>query len=253
MIEMSTINKRKPSGIKIRGTNYKTRFRAVKEEDAAKKSDERSIFQHMFDYADGITKVYATTDDGQEYTFEVPTKRSGEIPSEVALMRLIHTSYDDDRKKPSSPWIDVKETSEQVIPHFFPNKEQKILQYLWWQNPDSMDINHIDTKDPIWLDAEKEEGQKRAAVAIIGTKEEREAVRKIIETNFTNKERAYMNGAVIDVKYREPKPGVAGFYHSDGNGKGNDYIAIWRKSLFKNPDVRGAERGQYHTRQHTHT
>ena len=244
--KMAAINKRKQSTVKKRGMTYKAKFRPVKDDEVSQiVSRNFSMQEPMFDFAEGITTVRFFTGSDEEHVYEIPTLKDGRIPSSVALMRLIDKQYSLANPQESKPWIDVKETSKHVAPLYPDTNQDRILQFTWWVNPSLMDIQHIDTKDPIWLDVEDAKNQKRAQVVIIGTKAERAAVRKIIEDNFTDKERAMMEGTIIDVKDNDPRKNVAAFYRGAGwvDGTNSDYIAIGSRHLFKTPDKEGPNAG----------
>ena len=166
-------------------------------------------------------------------------------------MRLLQNTYEEDYPglEPNTyPWRDIQKTSD-VVAEIEPKKGDNAnlaLQYEWFRNPSKLDLEDVDVENPPWMDtpkSKKDKKQKRALVAVLGGKEDRETVRKIIESNFNDKEREYMHGTVIDVTPFPPKRDVVGFYRANGNGYGNDYIAVWVNALYKDPDKAGPNAG----------
>ena len=100
-----------------------------------------------------------------------------------------------------------------------------------------MDLERVDTLDADWRPTKD---KSSAVILIQGTEDQRDAVIKIINRNFTNKERELMRGLSIEVSRGEnARRGAAGFYQYSGGRLGFDRIVVGRRWLTTSAESQG--------------
>ena len=177
---------------------------------------------------------------GNGTSFYIPVNKNGDIPQDVALARLMHMEEGDRRGRGRNVLVDVAVLANTVAKAKSVDDENRLRQYRWYLRPNESDFEKMDTPDAKWPPPEKLR-KGPMAVAILGTKDEREAILTILNRNFTDKERSQLKGLTIEVR-RSVGRGIAGFYQrGQGASQGWDRIVIEKNWLFHSPDQAGPD------------
>ncbi len=171
----------------------------------------------------------------------IPTDKSGRIPKDAAILRLMEVSEGDRKGRTRNVMVDIAVQAQNIAKAKPKTEAGRLEQYLWWMRPNESDIDKIDTPDADWT-LPKTAGRGRTAVVVIGTKKERDAVQKVINRSFTNHERRLMHGLVIRVQ-RSAGRGIAGYYRKAEGLANYDEIVIAKPYLFHDPDKTGPRAG----------
>jgi len=189
----------------------------------------------------------------KQRAYNIPVDSNGNIPSDLAIARLMDTDEGDRTGKRRNAFVDLAVTADTVAPdkagmslnksekEDFQTDTDRALQYLWWIYPNEMDFKGVDEIGSDWQARTK--GRGGSAIAITGASDkERAAIIQIINKNFTNKERELMRGLVIEVRTRLNR-GAAGMYLQARGGVTFDKILLHRSYIFKAPDKAGPNKG----------
>ena len=175
----------------------------------------------------------------------VPTDKSGNIPKDLAILRLLDEREGSRTGRKRSALVDVGVEADQKAPRKAKTDGDRLAQYLWYMHPNESDLAKIDTSDASWAPP-KVDGKRGPAVAIVGARsDEMEAIRKAIDDSFTQRERRLMRGLVIEIR-KSAGRGVNGYYQKAvGFGNTNfDQIVIARGALRMNPPKGGPQKGR---------
>ena len=169
----------------------------------------------------------------------VPIDRQGNVPEELALVRLHQIEEGDRDGKPRVPTVDLAIQAKRVA-----TKGDRLAQYLWWIYPNEADFANVDTTDAAWAPPAhlREKGYGMAILA--KDKAQREAVLEVLRRNFTARERRLMRGLLIEVKRPRAK-GAAGVFQQAKQGPVVfERIQVDPLFLSRQPDARGPNAGE---------
>lgn len=188
-----------------------------------------------------VLGVAEVTLGGKVWNIPVNPK-TGLIPPTTSIIRFLDVEKGDREGRQRSPLVDLAIRAETIAQAKPADERGRLLQYLWWMFPNEMDLSGVDTPDANW--APPPEARARgASVAVIGTKAERDAVVKVILSNFTKKERLVMKGLVIEIK-PSIRGNIAGFYQRARGAFDSDRIVVGKRFMEQSPDKEGPNKGE---------
>lgn len=175
---------------------------------------------------------------GKQIGAFIQVDNKGNIDEDTAILRLMDAKDGDRKGRQRNLFVDLAVLADTVATAKPKTERDRLAQYLWWIHPNESDMAGIDTPDAHWLPPK--EHKTRAAVAIIGTPDERAAVAHVLNSNFTNHERRMLKGLSIEVKPRLP-PGLAGYYQTSQMAPGStgSKVVIGKGYVFRKPDAAG--------------
>lgn len=152
------------------------------------------------------TTVLWRKGNGKYYYVDIPTDKSGRIPERVAAARLLDTFDGDREKHHRSVFMDVGINANRRW-----DKQDKPNTYRWYLHPNESDIKFTDDRNTKIMEILKQNKRgKRSILLSGGTEQQRNAVGKAIEKNFTVAEKRIIAGNLITIGHTPP--GVAGYY-----------------------------------------
>ena len=168
----------------------------------------------------------------------VPTDAKGNIPKEIAILRLVET----EGKPRSSVLVDLGIEAKTQAKNKAQTPQERLEQYLWYMRPNQSDLEKVDTTDAKWTPSK--DGKRRGPVIVIlGAKgNEANAIREMIDQSFTQREKKLMDNVVIEVKNGAGK-GIAGFHQRARGPAEFNQIVVDRHWLQKDPDKAGPKKG----------
>ena len=172
----------------------------------------------------------------------VPTDAKGNIPKDIAILRLVQTESKRPGKPKSSVLIDLGIQAKTQAKSKAQTPQERLEQYLWYMSPNQSDLDKIDTTDAKWTPSK--DGKRRGPVIVIlGAKgDEANAIREMIDQSFTQREKKLMDNVVIEVK-NEAGAGIAGFHQRAKGPTEFNQIVVDRHWLQKTPDKAGPKKG----------
>lgn len=199
------------------------------------------VYQYPSDSWNGPFAV--VEDKAGHVAVSAPTDKHGNIPKDIAILRLITEEEGGRSGRKRSAMIDIGIEASEKAKLRGKSEDDRLAQYLWYMAPNESDLAKVDTPDADWA-LPKAKGKRPAAVAILGAKpHEAEGIRKVIDRSFTNHEKKLMRGLVIEVKSSAGK-GLGGFYQKARGHLNIDLIVIQRDSLYQNPPRNGPLTGE---------
>ena len=172
----------------------------------------------------------------------VPTDSKGNIPKDIAILRLVETEGKGPGKPRSSVLVDLGIEAKTQAKSKAQTPQERLEQYLWYMRPNQSDLEKVDTTDAKWTPSK--DGKRRGPVIVIlGAKgNEANAIREMIDESFTQREKKLMDNVVIEVKNDAGK-GIAGFHQRAQGPTEFNQIVIDRRWLQKTPDKAGPKKG----------
>ncbi len=161
--------------------------------------------------------VIMKTPDGF-YQFDVPTDASGMMNERVIAARILDVADGDREGRIRSVFMDVGITADTNTDA--KDKEKRDEVYRWYLHPNESDIKNMDDENSKISEILKEtKTGKRSILISGGTKEQRDAIAKTIEQNFTVAEKKLIAGNLITIG--NTPSGIAGYYsqHTDSYQK----------------------------------
>ena len=173
----------------------------------------------------------------------VPVNKNGNIPKNLAIIRLLDIGEGDREGRMRSPFVDLGIQADHVASGAKRTDEtDRVAQYLWWLHPNESDYKGVDTPDARWA-APAELREKGFGMAILAsTRQQRDAVVEILRQNFTERERRLMRGLLIKIR-RPPAANVAGVFQAVEGATEHDEITVDPKFLLRTPDSIGPRAG----------
>ena len=80
----------------------------------------------------------------------IPTDKSGRIPKDAAILRLMEVSEGDRKGRTRNVMVDIAVQAQNIAKAKPKTEAGRLEQYLWWMRPNESDIDKIDTPDADW-------------------------------------------------------------------------------------------------------
>jgi len=171
-------------------------------------------------FLDQTIKEYKTktvTVGGVKY--RIPVDDNGFVPRWAIASRFLATDQGTGRNDKRNVRVDAKIDADEILPEKVTPEQLK----KWWHEPNTRDVQGIDTADSDLYDviSLKSKGAREAhgMIAVDGTPEQQRLVRSVIENSFTVKEqKALVKRGGLVITFSDLGKNVAAQYSGKADG-----------------------------------